>query len=69
MVKKCVYCSVGLDEERVVDVCDKCGIGVWGVKMFQAIQDNMNNAKKVGDLYQGSVTEGQGNTDFSGRII
>lgn len=54
---KCVYCKNDIKDERVVDVCDSCGIGVWGKKMFQAIKDNMNNAKEVGDLYQGSVGE------------
>ena len=56
-MSKCVYCSKLIDDERVVDVCDSCGVGVWGKKMFQTIKDNMNNAKEVGDLYQGSVSE------------
>tara|TARA_Y100000310_G_C20600280_1_gene772647 strand:- start:1027 stop:1221 length:195 start_codon:yes stop_codon:yes gene_type:complete len=57
MSKKCVYCSVALGEERAVDVCESCGVGVWGEKMFQAIKDNMENAREVGDLNQGSVTD------------
>ena len=56
-MSKCVYCSKVIEDERVVDVCDSCGVGVWGKKMFQAIKDNMNNAKEVGDLYQGSVSD------------
>lgn len=56
MVKKCVYCSTELPAEKAVDVCKRCGIGIWGEKMFQAIEDNMEGAKKKGDLYQGSVS-------------
>jgi hypothetical protein len=56
-LKKCVYCSKGLGDDIVVDVCDICGVGVWGNKMFQAIKDNMENARDAGDLNQGSVGE------------
>jgi len=58
MVKKCVYCCCQIFDNRAVDVCDKCGVGVWGQKMFKAIIDNMNNAKEKGDLMQGLVNEG-----------
>jgi hypothetical protein len=50
MVKKCVYCSIGITDERAVDVCNSCGVGVWGEKMFKAIVDNMDNAQSSGDL-------------------
>lgn len=53
---KCVYCKGEINDDRAVDVCNKCGVGVWGEKMFQAIIDNMGKARDVGDLYQGSVT-------------
>jgi hypothetical protein len=56
MAKRCIYCKVDLSEESVVDVCRRCGIGVWGEKMFNAIVENMEGAKKSGDLYQGSVS-------------
>jgi hypothetical protein len=49
-VKKCVYCLVELHEESVVDVCRRCGHGVWGEKMFSAIEENMSNAKKRGNI-------------------
>jgi len=52
---KCVYCKCQIEDERAVDVCDRCGVRVWGDKMFQAIIDNMGNAKVKGDLMQGSV--------------
>lgn len=57
MSKKCVYCNSSILDDRAVDVCDKCGVGVWGQKMFKAIIDNMNNAKEKGDLMQGLVNE------------
>ncbi len=56
MVNKCVYCKGEINDDRAVDVCNKCGVGVWGEKMFQTIIDNMGKARDVGDLYQGSVT-------------
>jgi hypothetical protein len=55
MTKHCIYCKIDISEDSVVDVCQRCGVGVWGPKMFQAIVDNMTDAKKSGDLYQGSV--------------
>jgi len=57
MVKKCVYCGCKIDDECVVDVCERCGVGVWGPKMFKAILDSMGNAREKGDLYQGLVNE------------
>ena len=57
MTKSCIYCKTLLAEDSVVDVCQSCGHKVWGEKMFKAIQDNMQNAKDDGDLYQGSVSD------------
>ena len=56
MANKCVYCKSEISDGRAVDVCTPCGHQIWGQKMFQAIIDNMGNARKNGDLYQGSVT-------------
>lgn len=54
-MKKCVYCSKEISPESVVDVCEVCGVGVWGQKMFDTIKQNMENARVKGDLHQGSV--------------
>ncbi len=58
MTKHCIYCKSSVEDSSVVDVCKRCGIGVWGEKMFQAIVQSMENARKSGDLNQGSVTDG-----------
>jgi hypothetical protein len=60
---KCVYCKCNIEDDRAVDVCNKCGVRVWGDKMFQTIMDNMGNARVKGDLMQGSV-----NVDFDKKI-
>jgi hypothetical protein len=50
MPKRCVYCKNEITDDRALDVCDKCGYGVWGDRMFKAILNNMNNAKENDDL-------------------
>ena len=57
MVKQCIYCKLDIAEESVIDFCQRCGLGVWGEKMLQAIVQNMENARSSGSLFQGSVTE------------
>lgn len=52
---KCIYCKSQIEDNRAVDVCDKCGIKVWGERMFQAIMDNMHSAREKGDLHQGLI--------------
>ena len=56
-MRKCIYCGKELNEDFAVDVCSDCGERVWGKKMFTAIKENMSNARKNGDLFQGSVTD------------
>lgn len=53
---KCIYCKIVLSDESVFDVCRRCGVGVWGPKMFDAIVKNMEGARDSGNLHQGSVT-------------
>ncbi|MDP3992336.1 MAG: hypothetical protein U1B79_01255 [Candidatus Pacearchaeota archaeon] len=50
MAKKCIYCLKGIDENSVMDVCEPCGIGVWGKKMFETIIRKMENAREKDDL-------------------
>jgi hypothetical protein len=57
MSNTCIYCKSQLSPESPIEVCHSCGHQVWGEKMFQAILDNMENARNAGDLHQGSVTE------------
>lgn len=50
MTKKCIYCGTEIDSECVIDFCDKCGVGVWGQKMFSTIKKQMEDAKVKEDL-------------------
>ncbi|VVB78713.1 Uncharacterised protein [uncultured archaeon] len=50
---KCTYCKCQISDGRALEVCDRCGVAVWGPKMFKAIQGNMNEAQAKGDLDQG----------------
>ena len=52
-----MYCKNQIDENSVIDVCQRCGIKVWGERMFNAIVQNMENARNDGNLFQGSVTD------------
>ncbi len=55
-MKNCMYCKSTINEDSVIDVCDSCGYQVWGGRMFAAIKENMEKARKVGDLNQGSIS-------------
>lgn len=55
MVTKCGFCKAELPGDPAFEVCERCGRGIWGEKMFNAIRDNMNGARSKGDLFQGSV--------------
>tara|TARA_B100000315_G_C14478315_1_gene541687 strand:- start:726 stop:959 length:234 start_codon:yes stop_codon:yes gene_type:complete len=59
MAQNCIYCKTPLQENSVIDVCGRCGVGVWGEKMFKAIVDGMEKARDTGDLNQGSVSSSQ----------
>jgi len=45
-----MYCGKEISEESVVDFCEICGKKVWGEKMFNTIIQNMEEARKNGDL-------------------
>ena len=53
-MKKCIYCKAEVPQESVIDFCDRCGRGVFGEKMFNAIVENMQEANQRGDLDQGN---------------
>ena len=33
-----------------MEICDKCGVKVWGAKMFEAIKKTTDDARDNGDL-------------------
>lgn len=68
MAKRCIYCKKDIEESSVVDVCRVCGIGVWGEKMFEAIIQSMEGARKAGDLFQGSVTQTVGSLEKATKV-
>ena len=45
MVKKCIYCKCDVAEESVIDFCERCGKGVFGDKMFNAIIQNIHHVR------------------------
>jgi len=57
MAKKCIYCKTDIPADAVLDVCQRCGYGVWGEKMYAAIVKSMEDAKSSGNLDQGSITQ------------
>ncbi|RLG11089.1 hypothetical protein DRN73_06220 [Candidatus Pacearchaeota archaeon] len=57
MSKKCIYCKEKIDENSVVDFCERCGKSVWGEKMYNAIIQNMEKARDNGDLCHSRTIE------------
>ena len=53
-MKHCIYCKTELGEDSVIDFCERCGYGVFGMKMYKAILANMTEAQHRGDLDQNS---------------
>lgn len=57
MSKKCIYCNAEIIEDSVIDFCEKCGVGVWGRKMFDTIIKNMEDARERGDLCHSRIDD------------
>ncbi len=55
MVHQCIYCKCELSANKAFSVCKSCGVKVWGLKMYEAIDSQMNDAKENGNLEQGNI--------------
>jgi len=53
-MRKCIYCKCDVSKDSVIDFCERCGKGVFGERMFNAIVENMQEANERGDLDQGA---------------
>lgn len=52
---KCVYCNEVVPKGRAMEICDRCGVGIWGQKMFLEIVSKTNEEMGKGNLDLGSV--------------
>ncbi|MDD5012100.1 MAG: hypothetical protein PHQ66_00425 [Candidatus Nanoarchaeia archaeon] len=50
MGQKCVYCNAEIFDDRAMQICDKCGVGVWGPKQWAHIKKTTDDAQERGDL-------------------
>lgn len=53
-MKKCIYCKNAIDESSVMDFCERCGVKVWGPKMYKTILQGFEEAGQKGNLDQGN---------------
>ena len=69
MVKKCIYCGIELQQDSVVDICQKCMYKVWGPKMAEAIVSGMEEEKAKGNMELGRVSESKKDIVIGNKII
>jgi len=50
MATRCVYCRAEIHDNRSMEICDRCGVKVWGSKMFDAIKKTTDDARDNDDL-------------------
>ena len=49
-MRKCVYCNAEIEDDRSMQICDRCGLGVWGKKQWEHIKKTTDHARDKGDL-------------------
>ena len=60
---KCVFCNTNILDDRSMEICDKCGIGVWGPKQWNNIKKTTDEARDRGDLSLFKEQEEDNQTD------
>ncbi len=49
-MRKCIYCNTEITDDRSMQICDRCGVGVWGKKQWENIKKTTDEARDKGDL-------------------
>jgi uncharacterized UBP type Zn finger protein len=49
-MRKCIYCNTEINDDRSMQICDRCGVGVWGKKQWENIKKTTDEARDKGDL-------------------
>jgi uncharacterized protein with PIN domain len=49
-MRKCIYCNAEITDDRSMQICDRCGVGVWGKKQWENIKKTTDEARDKGDL-------------------
>lgn len=57
MAKNCIYCSVEIDSNSVVDMCYKCMYQVWGDKMTKTIIQNMERERNFENIETNKINQ------------
>jgi hypothetical protein len=70
-MRKCVYCNADVPVERAMQICDRCGVGVWGKKQWEHIKKTTDDAQDKGDLalYKGQEEDIQKNQPVRWRDL
>jgi len=66
---KCVFCGTNILDNRSMEICDKCGVGVWGPKQWNNIKKTTDEARDRGDLSLFKEQEESNETGFEWKDV